>query len=72
MLTPKRPEATCLIALRFESPLGRGLNLAGSSPPSPVLDLAAEPVHGYGHGLVGCSGYAAETHGAGRKSFHDL
>ena len=39
MVTPKRPDATCLIAERLESPLGIGLNRSGSSPPSPVLDL---------------------------------
>src|SRR6516162_4117830 len=39
LVTPNRPEATCLIALRLLSPLGRGLNRAGSSPPSPVLLL---------------------------------
>ena len=39
IVTPKRPEATCLIAERFESPLGSGLNRSGSSPPSPVLLL---------------------------------
>src|SRR5215469_9283943 len=40
LVTPNRPEATCLIALRLLSPLGSGLNRAGSSPPSPVLLLA--------------------------------
>src|ERR1700722_17853119 len=39
LLTPKRPEATCLIALRRESPLASGTKRAGSSPPSPVLLL---------------------------------
>src|SRR6202034_2350032 len=38
-VTPKRPEATCLIALRIESPLGRRLYRSDSSPPSPVFDL---------------------------------
>mmetsp|Transcript_3707 Transcript_3707/g.6502 ORF Transcript_3707/g.6502 Transcript_3707/m.6502 type:complete len:257 (+) Transcript_3707:858-1628(+) len=39
-VTPKRPEATCLIALRFLSPLGpRYVKRSGSSPPSPVLLL---------------------------------
>ena len=38
-MTPKRPEATCLIAERIESPLGNGLKRCASSPPSPVLDL---------------------------------
>ena len=38
-MTPKRPEATCLIALRFESPLAIGRKRSASSPPSPVFDL---------------------------------
>src|SRR3954471_4364749 len=39
LVTPNRPEATCLIALRLLSPLGNGLYRAESSPPSPVLLL---------------------------------
>ena len=41
MVTPKRPEATCLIAERigFIEPSGSGLYRSGSSPPSPVFDL---------------------------------
>ena len=39
MVTPKRPEATCLIAERRESPLSSGVQRAASSPPSPVFDL---------------------------------
>ena len=38
-VTPKRPDATCLIAERIESPLAIGLKRSTSSPPSPVLDL---------------------------------
>ena len=38
-VTPKRPEATCLIAERIESPLASGLKRSASSPPSPVFDL---------------------------------
>src|SRR2546421_12506070 len=38
-VTPNRPEATCLMALRRRSPLASGTNRTGSSPPSPVLDL---------------------------------
>src|ERR1700721_1278935 len=38
-VTPKRPEATCLMALRIESPLAIRLYRSDSSPPSPVLDL---------------------------------
>ncbi|CAB4935391.1 unannotated protein [freshwater metagenome] len=40
LVTPKRPDATCLIADRFESPFGIGMNRSGSSPPSPVFDFA--------------------------------
>ena len=39
VVTPNLPEATCLIREFIESPLGKGLNLEDSSPPSPVLDL---------------------------------
>ncbi len=39
VVTPKRPEATCLIAERLESPFGIGLKRSDSSPPSPVFDL---------------------------------
>src|SRR6476660_10270538 len=39
LVTPKRPDATCLIALRRESPLASGVKRRGSSPPSPVLLL---------------------------------
>ena len=39
LVTPKRPDATCLIALRRESPFGSGVKRPGSSPPSPVLLL---------------------------------
>ena len=38
MVTPKRPEATCLIRLRIESPFGSGTKRSGSSPPSPVFE----------------------------------
>jgi hypothetical protein len=40
-VTPKRPEATCLMAERsgFMEPSGSGIEALGSSPPSPVLDL---------------------------------
>jgi hypothetical protein len=39
VVTPKRPDATCLMAERMESPLGSGLKRSASSPPSPVFDL---------------------------------
>ena len=39
-VTPKRPDATCLIALDGLSPFGRRLKRSGSSPPSPESDFA--------------------------------
>ena len=39
VVTPNLPDATCLILDFIESPFGSSLNLDGSSPPSPVLDL---------------------------------
>ena len=38
-VTPKRPDATCLIAERMESPFGMVTKRSASSPPSPVFDL---------------------------------
>ena len=38
-MTPKRPDATCLIAERRRSPLASGMKRSASSPPSPVFDL---------------------------------
>ena len=40
VVTPNRPEATCLIAERAEVPSSRGAKRAESSPPSPVLERA--------------------------------
>ena len=53
MVTPKRPEATCLIAERLESPLGSGLNRSGSLAAFAGVALAAEAVHGDGQRFVG-------------------
>jgi hypothetical protein len=39
IVTPKRPEATCLIAERLRVAVGQRLEALGSSPPSPVLLL---------------------------------
>ena len=39
-VTPKRPDATCLIFADGLSPFGSGWKCAGSSPPSPESDLA--------------------------------
>jgi hypothetical protein len=39
-VTPKRPDATCLILALGLSPFASGTKCAGSSPPSPESDLA--------------------------------
>src|ERR1700733_4159399 len=39
-VTPKQPDATCLMAELGLSPLGFGWKRVGSSPPSPESDLA--------------------------------
>ena len=39
-VTPKRADATCLIAERRRLPSGSGIERAASSPPSPVLERA--------------------------------
>ena len=71
-VTPKRPDATCLIAERIESPFGSGLKRSASSPPSPVLELAADAVHGDGQRGVRLAADRAEAHGAGGEALDDL
>ena len=57
MVTPKRPDATCLIAERsgFMLPSSSGLNREDSSPPSPVLDFA--PIAFMATASVECASY---------------
>ena len=70
-MTPKRPDATCLIALRRRSPFSSGSKRCGSSPPSPLFDLRAEPVHRDGQGLVGLGADRSERHRAGDEARDD-
>jgi len=66
VVTPKRPDATCLIAERIEYAVRRiGLKRSLSSPPSPVLDLPPIPVHRDRQRGVGFARDRAEAHGAG-------
>src|ERR1700716_220575 len=53
VVTPNRPEATCLIAERIESPFGIGFKRSLSSPPSPGFDLPPIRVIAVGRG--GCA-----------------
>ena len=70
-MTPKRPLATCLMALRRQSPLGS----AGSAPrprrPRRCCSCR-RCVHGDGQGLVRLLADGAEAHRAGGEALDDL
>ncbi len=59
-MTPKRADATCLMALRRESPFASGTFRAGSSPPSPVLDLP--PSRFIAMAIVSCASWLIEPY----------
>src|SRR5215204_4590808 len=58
VVTPKRPLATCFMALRRLSPFSSGVNLPESSPPSPVLDLP--PMRFIAMANVSCASFERE------------
>src|SRR3979490_129806 len=74
LVTPKRPEAICLIALRRGAPVGArrwgqgAVGLAsvgqGTLAALPVLGLAPEPVHGDRERLVRLEADRAVGHGS--------
>ena len=72
VVTPKRPDATCLIAERMESPLGSGSKRSGSSPPSPVFDLPPIRFIAIASVVVRFAADRAEGHGAGGEALDDL
>ena len=59
-MTPNRPDATCLMALFFESPFGSGSYRAGSSPPSPVLLLP--PIRFMAMASASCASWLMEPY----------
>ena len=71
-VTPKRPDATCLMAERMESPLGSGLKRSASSPPSPVFDLP--PMRFMAMASVVCASRLIEPKliAPGREAPHDV
>src|ERR1700730_17638433 len=71
VVTPKRPDATCLIAERMDSPFGSGLKRAASSAASPGIRAPADPVHGDRERSMGLARDRAERHGTGREPAHD-
>ncbi len=72
VVTPKRPEATCLIAERIESPFGSGLKRSDSSPPSPVLDLPPIRFIAIAKCRVRLARDRAEAHRAGGETLDDV
>ena len=72
LVTPKRPEATCLIAERLESPLDSGLNARVVLAPFARVALAAQAVHGDGQRLVRFGGDRAEAHRPGAEPLDDF
>ena len=67
MLTPKRPEATCLIFERRSSVKRTGILAALAG-----VRAAADPVHRDGERLVRLARERAERHRAGREALDDL
>ena len=70
-MTPKRAEATCLMALFFESPFGMRLEAGRVLPALAGVGLAADAVHGDGQRLVRLLGDGAVAHGAGLEPVQD-
>ena len=58
MVTPNRPEATCLIRLRIESPFASEVKRNGSSPPSPVFERP--PMRFIAIAMVECASWLIE------------
>src|SRR5882762_5685406 len=60
LVTPNRADATCLMALRRESPFASRVYLAGSSPPSPVFDLP--PMRFIAMAIVSCASWLIDPY----------
>ena len=72
MVTPKRAEATCLIALRRRSPFASGCEARFVFAAFAGIRFPADAVHGDGQRFVRFLADRAEGHRAGRKALHDL
>ena len=72
MVTPKRPLATCLTALRREIAVGVALEALFVFAAFAGVRHAAEAVHGDGQRLVRLLADGAEAHGAGGEALDDL
>ena len=71
-VTPNRAEATCLIALRCESPFGSRHEARFVFPALAGVGLAADAVHGDRQRLVRFCADRTERHRAGGEALHDF
>ncbi len=67
-VTPKRPEAICLIAERIGIAVGERLEAIAFLAALAGVRLAADPVHGDGERRVRLAADRAVGHGAGREA----
>jgi hypothetical protein len=72
MVTPKRPDATCLMAERLESPLGKRVESFGGLPHLLRCLTYPQAVHGDGQGFVGLSRNRTVGHGPGGEALDNL
>ena len=71
-VTPKRPEATCLIAERMRIAVRQRLEAVGFLAAFAGVRLAADAVHGDGERGMRLARDRAERHGAGGEALHDV
>jgi hypothetical protein len=71
-VTPKRADATCLIAERRRSPFASGRGPFDVLAALARVGPAAEAVHGDGQGLVRLGGDRAVAHRTRHEAAHDL
>ena len=71
-VTPKRPDATCLMAERIEIAVGQRLEAVSLLAALARVRLAADAVHGDGERGVRLARDRAEAHGAGREALDDV
>ena len=71
-MTPKRPDATCLMAERLRVAVGQRDVAIRVLAALAGVGLRAQPVHRDGQGLVGLLADRAVAHRAGGEALHDL
>ena len=72
IVTPKRPDATCLIAERLLNRRWAAAESLGIFAPFARVALAADAIHGDGQRFMGFRRNGAEAHRAGAKPLDDV